>query len=105
VAGAAALYSSVHQATRGSAPTPQHVRSRLIATGSPQPGATPGHISPLPNLRALVADFGAAPPTGNLVGNPSFETAAAGWGAAATFGSAGTDAKSLSLDAVGGWAP
>ena len=62
VAAAAALYSSVYQATRGSAPSPQLVRSRLVATGSPQANEAAGHIGPLPNLRAAAADFDVPPP-------------------------------------------
>jgi serine protease len=83
VAAAAALYSSVYQATNGSAPTPALVRSRLVATGTPQPANSPGHIGPLPNLRAAAADFAqrsAAQASGNLVANPSFESGTEGWG-------------------------
>jgi serine protease len=79
VAAAAALYSSVHEATRGAPPTPQLVRSRLVATGTPQAGASPGHIGPLPNLGAAAADFSSARPD-NLIANPSFEANTAGWG-------------------------
>ncbi len=63
VAAAAALYSSVHQAVRGAAPTPQAVRSRLVATGTPQAFGASGHIGPLPNLAALAGDFDTTPPT------------------------------------------
>lgn len=62
VAGAAALYSSVHQAVKGSPPDPQFVRTRLIATGTPQADEPAGHIGPLPNLAAAAADFAAPPP-------------------------------------------
>jgi hypothetical protein len=83
VAAAAALYSSAYQAANGSAPTPALVRSRLVATGTPQPATSAGHIGPLPNLRAAAGDFAQRSPaqaTGNLVANPSFESGTDGWG-------------------------
>lgn len=58
VAAAAARYSSTYQATQGTPPSPQLVRSRLIATGTPQGAATAAkHIGPLPDLAAAAADF------------------------------------------------
>lgn len=62
VAGAAALYSSVHQAVKGSPPSPQLVRARLVATGTPQAAGSTGHIGPLPNLAAAADDFQTLPP-------------------------------------------
>ncbi len=67
VAAAAALYSSVFQSETGRAPTPQHVRSRLMATGAPQAG-TGGNIGPLPNVLTALTGYDATPPTVSLAG-------------------------------------
>jgi hypothetical protein len=72
VAGAAALYSSVYQATHdGQAPTPTSVRDRLIATGTPQANPGDGHIGPLPNLAAAASDF---PPIVTITAGPAGPT-------------------------------
>jgi hypothetical protein len=69
VAGAAALYSSVFQAAAdGRAPTPEAVRSRLIATGTAQAANPAGHIGPLPNLQAAVANLDTVAPTTTIAG-------------------------------------
>ena len=63
VAAAAATYSSLYQAKHGVAPTPRLVRDRLVATGTRQDASSPGHIGPLPNLKAAALDFDTTPPT------------------------------------------
>jgi hypothetical protein len=68
VAAAAALYSSVFRAETGTAPSPLHVRSRLVATGTPQGTATTGRIGPLPNLVAALSGYDGTPPTVALTG-------------------------------------
>lgn len=75
VASAAALYSSVFQeAAGGRAPSPQAVRARLVATGTPQAASPTGHIGPLPNLLAAVMNFDFTPPTVQLTAGPSGPT-------------------------------
>jgi serine protease len=74
VASAAALYSSVFQAVAGRAPSPQAVRSRLIATGTPQSPAVAGHIGPLPDAVAATTGFDFTPPTVSFSSGPSGPT-------------------------------
>ncbi len=71
VAAAAAVYSSVFQATAGRAPTPQAVRKRLIDTGTAQAASPGGHIGPLPNLLAATTGFDFTPPTASVTGGPA----------------------------------
>jgi serine protease len=58
VAAAAASLSSALEEAKGVPSTPQDVRARLIASGTPQdlisPGALPGEIGPQPDLRAAL---------------------------------------------------
>jgi serine protease len=68
VAGAAAVYSSIFQATAGRAPTPLAVRRRLVVTGSPQAPAPTGNIGPLPNVAAAATNFDFTAPTVALTG-------------------------------------
>jgi subtilisin family serine protease len=68
VAAAAALYSSVFEAETGTPPSPRHVRSRLVATGTPQGSGTVGNVGPLPNLVAALSGYDGAPPTVVLTG-------------------------------------
>lgn len=75
VAGAAALYSSMFQAaTGGRAPNPLAVRSRLVATGTPQAAGDTTHVGPLPNVAAAVTGFDFTPPTVAVTGGPSGPT-------------------------------
>jgi hypothetical protein len=74
VASAAALYSSVFQATAGRAPTPQAVRKRLIDTGTAQASPGTGHIGPLPNVLAATTGFDFTPPTVSLSDGPAGPT-------------------------------
>jgi hypothetical protein len=74
VASAAALYSSVFQEAAGRAPSPQAVRARLVATGTPQATPASGHIGPLPNVLAAVTNFDFTPPTVSLTGGPTGPT-------------------------------
>ncbi|MEA2219012.1 MAG: hypothetical protein QOJ35_1638 [Solirubrobacteraceae bacterium] len=69
VAAAAALYSSVVESETGAPPSPRNVRSRLIATGTPQ-GGSGGHIGPLPDLAAATTGYDGTPPTVTLGGPP-----------------------------------
>ena len=73
VAGVAALYSSVFEAEVGRPPSPRHVRSRLMSTGTSQ-GGTGGQIGPLPNLAAAMTGYDATPPSVVLSGVPSGAT-------------------------------
>jgi subtilisin family serine protease len=77
VAGAAAVVSSAYEAAHGTNLTPQSLRARLIATGTPQKlgaGALTGAIGPLPDLaRAL-----AAGPAGDSFGSPKVLSGASG---------------------------
>lgn len=59
VASAAAALSSVAK-SRGLLLTPQDVRARLQATGTPQTAGLSGSIGPLPNLRSAIAALGTA---------------------------------------------
>ncbi|MDX6678478.1 MAG: serine protease [Solirubrobacteraceae bacterium] len=73
VAGAAALFSSVYEASTNRSPTPQFVRSRMIATGTQQGLPAGGHIGPLPDLAAaLNLDF--TPPSVSFTDGPSATT-------------------------------
>ena len=58
VAAAAASVSSALEEAKGVPSTPQDVRARLIASGTPQdltsPGALPGEIGPQPDVRAAI---------------------------------------------------
>ena len=75
VAAAAALYSSVFQATTGGrAPTPQAVRKRLVDTGTAQAASPAGHIGPLPNVAAATTGFDFIPPTVSVTGEPASPT-------------------------------
>ncbi len=74
VAAAAALYSSVLQAATGVPPSPRHVRSRLVATGTPEAVDSATHIGPLPDLRAAVTGYDATPPTTSVTSGPSGPT-------------------------------
>ena len=75
VAAAAALYSSVFQATTGGrAPTPQAVRKRLVDTGTAQAASPSGHIGPLPNVAAAATGFDFTPPTVSVTGEPASPT-------------------------------
>jgi hypothetical protein len=75
VAGAAALFSSVFEAAAGGrAPTPEAVRNRLIATGTPQAASPAGHIGPLPNLLAAVTNLDTTPPTVAFTAGPTGST-------------------------------
>jgi Subtilase family len=75
VAAAAALYSSVFQATTGGrAPTPLAVRKRLIDTGTPQAASPAGHIGPLPNVAAATTGFDFTPPTVSFSAGPAGPT-------------------------------
>ena len=68
VASAAASLSSALEEANGVPPTPEDVRARLIATGTPQnfssSGALTGEIGALPDLRIALAI--AAPPSADL---------------------------------------
>ncbi|MEA2139440.1 MAG: serine protease [Solirubrobacteraceae bacterium] len=72
VAAAAALYSSVFEAETGTAPSPRHVRSRLVATGTAQGSAASGNIGPLPDLVAALTGYDATPPTVAVTGPSGF---------------------------------
>ncbi|MDX6688714.1 MAG: hypothetical protein QOG15_171 [Solirubrobacteraceae bacterium] len=71
VAAAAALYASVVESETGAPPSPQSVRSRLIATGTPQGTGTTGHIGPLPDLLPAAAG---TPPGVTVTGGPGGPT-------------------------------
>jgi hypothetical protein len=77
VASAAAVVSSAYESAHGTDLTPQSLRARLIATGSPQrfgSGALAGEIGPLPDLVAALA----AGPAGDSFAAPTALTGASG---------------------------